>query len=111
MKKNTAKVTLSRYEKQLLHGIPVGNDMQKKMIMTRLEDMLQGQITRRYADGTEVTASALDQACATAISKLVENGNVNDLLTLAKLMGQFKDAPTEVHLSKVDEDLEKRAIE
>jgi hypothetical protein len=92
-------------------GMKPNTELQKKMIATTIENQLNAEVTRRYADGTEVTASALEQAVATAVAKLIDKGDINDLLTLAKVLGQFKDAPTEVHLSKVDEDLEKRAIE
>lgn len=111
MKGKIARVTLSKYEQQILGGMKPRSEMQAKMIATAIENQLGATVTRKYADGTEVTASVLDQAIATAMTKLIDSGNVGDLLTLAKLMGQFKDAPTEVHVSKVDEDLEKRAIE
>lgn len=104
---------LSSYERGILKGSKKSKaDEITEACITRatVNRFLSCKITDELPDGTSVTATAEDFIVAAAIGDAIEKGSMDKVLTLMKVKGEVDPTQNTVIVSKVDEDLMKRAL-
>ena len=86
-------------------------------VSSKVEDVvsrvLDGKMEVVLKDGTVVSKSKMEVLVEKAVENEIANADFKSLLNLAKLKGELVDNvnATQVNVSIVDSDLEKRAIE
>ena len=81
------------------------------VIKGTLTKMLGVEISDTLEDGTEINATAIDMIVAATIADAYENPSTTKLKDLTAIMGELKEkVDIQSNLSKVDEDLQARAI-
>ena len=86
-------------------------------VSSKVEDVvsrvLDGKMEVVLKDGTVVSKSKMEVLVEKAVENEIANADFKSLLNLAKLKGELVENvnATEVNVSIVDSDLEKRAIE
>lgn len=113
-KKNPGEAVLSSYELGILRGNrkTASDEITEQQCFKQvLQNQLGVNIVKKLPDGTEVTATAMELVTASAINDAIEKGSIDKVASFMKVLGEFKEVTTEVNISQVDSDLEKRAIE
>ena len=86
-------------------------------VSSKVEDVvsrvLDGKMEVELKDGTVVSKSKMEVLVEKAVENEIANADFKSLLNLAKLKGELVENvnATQVNVSIVDSDLEKRAIE
>ena len=86
-------------------------------VSSKVEDVvsrvLDGKMEVVLKDGTVVSKSKMEVLVEKAVENEIANADFKSLLNLAKLKGELEENvnATQVNVSIVDSDLEKRAIE
>lgn len=111
---SVAEKLLSSYEKSFLNGA------KRKSAADLIEGdyVVKGALKRALgltlcattANGTDIELSALDLIAVGAVANSIRNPKMDDLKTMAAVMGEMKDANVEVTVSTVDRTLEDMAL-
>lgn len=110
----TALKVLSSYERGIIGGMKESERdkiIENQKTQALLNNMIQARVTQKLADGTEITASVEELIIASAIQDAIDKGSMEKLMTFMKAKGEIKaNEQLEVNISKVDKDLEERAL-
>ena len=111
---SVAEKLLSSYEKSFLNGSKkrsaadlIEGDYVVKGALKRALGLTLNATT---ANGTDIELSALDLIAVGAVANAIRNPKMDDLKTMAAVMGEMKDANVEVTVSTVDKTLEDMAL-
>lgn len=105
---------LSGYERGIIGGMKESErdkivDGQRTRAI--LNNMIQTKIEQQLEDGTMVTSTVEELIIASAIQDAIDKGSMEKLMTFMKVKGEIKATDNiDVNISKVDEDLAKRAL-
>lgn len=111
---SVAEKLLTSYEKRFLNG----SKKQSAADLIEGDYVVKGALKRALgltlnattANGTDIELSALDLIAVGAVANSIRNPKMDDLKTMAAVMGEMRDANVEVTVSTVDRTLEDMAL-